>query len=195
VVDYGDRAELVLLAVIDTETGDELPLVDFWGFKTAKHYDGIATLTELAQSQLSNFEGYVVRFASGLRVKVKLGEYVRLHKLITGINEGFVLDALINGDDLAKLTENVPDEFNTWLKATVDKLQACFNEIEDAATNVFRSTTATTRKEYAEAFKQTPYVSILFAMLDGKNHGKIIWRMVADTIKVSDAPLRVDVDA
>lgn len=190
VVNYGDRAELVLLAVIDTKTGEEYPSVG-WGFKTARRFDGITSLEELALSNIPNFEGFVARFANGLRVKVKLGEYVRLHKLITGINEKFVLESLMNGDDLAQVMEQVPDEFNVWLRNTIAHFKERYTEIETAAKAALINTSAGSRKEYAEAFKRTHLVSILFAMLDSKDYSRIIWRMVAVERRWEGAPRMV----
>lgn len=193
-VDYGDRAELVMLAVIDTKTGDEYP-ANGWGFKTARRFDGVTDLAALAAMDKRNFEGYVVRFVSGLRVKVKLGEYVRLHKLITGVNEKFVLEALMNGDDLAQLMEHVPDEFNTWLRNTIAHFRGCYVETDGAAQCAFSGIVAANRKEFAEAAKKTPFAPILFAMLDGKDYSRIIWRMIADTRKLDGAPKLGLIDA
>lgn len=187
VVDYGSRAELVLLAVIVTSTGAELS-IDDRGFATAKRYEGIDNLAALAQASITNFEGYVVHFRSGLRVKVKLGEYVRLHKLITGINEKFVLDSLVNGDDLSQIAEQVPDEFNAWLRTTIADLRARYGDIEGLAQGIMRKTVAGSRKEYAEVFKVSRLAPILFAMLDGKDYGKLIWRMIATERKLDGAP-------
>ena len=41
---------------------------------------------EFIKESAPNSEGIVVRFDDGLRVKVKYEEYIRLHKLLTGVN-------------------------------------------------------------------------------------------------------------
>jgi RNA ligase len=178
VVDYGNRRELVLLAVIDTATGRESPLTDV-GFPVVKQHGDINDIASLRALNWENTEGFVVRFASGLRVKVKCAEYVRLHRLLTGVTEKMILeDYLMTGADFASLLERVPDEFNTWLQQTVKNLRAQYHDIEQAARRIFDSATATTRKEYAAIFTRTPYSAILFQMLDGRDYSQLIWKMI-----------------
>ncbi|MHB1773398.1 MAG: T4 RnlA family RNA ligase [Acidimicrobiales bacterium] len=116
VVDYGSREDLVLLAAFHGD-GREVPLED-----VASHWDGIGTvvrswdsgqdLGEIAAMLGSNTgldgqdhggtdaEGYVVAFASGIRVKAKFADYLRLHRLLTGVTERDVWRA-VAFDDLA----------------------------------------------------------------------------------------------
>lgn len=87
VVDYGDREELVLLAIIETATGKEIPLSEYDSpFPVVKRYDGFSQFDELLATQDQSREGFVVRFESGQRVKIKFDEYKRLHKLLTGVS-------------------------------------------------------------------------------------------------------------
>ncbi len=183
VVNYGDRRELVLLAVIDTTTGQEHPVRDI-GFPVATKYEGISDVISLCTLDWDNSEGFVVRFASGLRVKVKCAEYVRLHRLLTGVTEKMILeDYLMTGTDITSLLERVPDEFNVWLQQTVRDFRAQYDAIEQAARQIFTATQATTRKEYAALFTQTPYSAILFRMLDNRDYTQLIWKQIS-------APLR-----
>lgn len=178
VVNYGDRRELVLLAIIDTATGREYPLTDV-GFPVAKQHGEVTDVASLRALNLDNEEGFVVRFASGLRVKVKCAEYVRLHRLLTGLSEKMILEEyLMTGADLTNLIERVPDEFNAWLQQTVNHLRAQYNDIEKAARQIFLATEATTRKEYAAIFTKTAYSAILFQMLDGRDYTQLIWKRV-----------------
>lgn len=193
VVDYGDARRLVLLAMIHTESGRELsrPMFDavLWGDR-AERID--MTIDEMRNYTAFNREGFVIRFASGLRVKVKLAEYVRLHKLLTGITERTIWrDYLMPGNDIAPLLDRVPDEFNAWLRGVVGNLRSAYAGIESDARRVFESTNATTRKEYAEAFSKSPYAPILFNMLDGKDYSRHIWKWLEPengaTFKVDEA--------
>lgn len=178
VVDYGARRELVLLAVIETATGREHTVPDA-GFPVARRYEDVHDLPSLQRQQWDNTEGFVVRFASGLRVKVKCAEYVRLHHLLTGVTEKMVLEEyLMTGADMESLYERVPDEFNAWLRRTVRNFYAQYTQIEQTARQIFTSTSATTRKEYAAVFTQTPYRTVLFQMLDGRDYKQLIWKMI-----------------
>jgi RNA ligase len=103
VVNSGDRRELILLAIIDTTTGHELPLTEV-GVPVAKKHDGVNDVTSLHVLNWDNSEGFVVRFASGLRVKAKCAEYVRLHRLLTGVSEKMILEEyLMIGANLTSL--------------------------------------------------------------------------------------------
>lgn len=95
-VDYGTTRDLVLLAVIDIATGADLPLdaIDWPGPVAAVRQFGsvdeiIAWAEEDSDDALT--EGFVARFDTGgdgphLRVKVKSGRYVDLHRLKYGLN-------------------------------------------------------------------------------------------------------------
>ena len=182
VVNYGGAEFLALLAAIDTATGREFPIDDL-GFCTPARYEGVTSVQDLKRVNWSNAEGFVIRFAGGLRVKVKMEEYVRLHKLLTGISEKRILeDFLVPGNDIRPLLERVPDEFYDWVRGTVDRFLVEFAKIEMTASAEMDQVTqqgCRTRKEYAAAFTKSPNMHILFRMLDGKNYSNLIWKRLA----------------
>lgn len=188
VVNYGDRRELVLLAIIDTATGREFPLTEV-GFPVAKKHDGVNDVASLRALNWDNSEGFVVRFVSGLRVKVKCAEYVRLHRLLTGVSEKMILEEyLMTEANMTSLLERVPDEFHRWLQQTVNNLRAQYDDIERTAQQVFTAAEAATRKEYAAIFTKTAYSAILFHMLDGRDYSQLIWK----SIKARSLSFKVD---
>jgi RNA ligase len=93
VVDYGQREELVLLAVIDNQTGDETFVKDIeaeakrLGLSYAKRIkaSGVDEILKLKDKLTGNEEGYVFHWSQhkNLRLKMKGTEYVRLHRLLT----------------------------------------------------------------------------------------------------------------
>lgn len=105
VVDYGKREELILLAIIDTKTGKEFPPKDV-GFPIVKRYDGIKDLKDLQALEEDNREGFVVRFKSGYRLKIKFAEYLRIHKLITKVSSIVVWEYLRTGQSMTELLES-----------------------------------------------------------------------------------------
>ena len=117
VVDYGDKEELILLGVFNTKTGEEIrPLDQFNAFKTALLYDGIRDaflrIEHLKSLEQNNKEGFVVRFRSGLRVKVKFDEYIRLHKIVTMTNSKLIWEHLKDKKPFGELIDRVPDELD-----------------------------------------------------------------------------------
>jgi RNA ligase len=178
VVDYGDKNDLVLLAVVDNATGEDLPLPDI-GFPVVKKYDGINDLSLLKSLEEENKEGFVIKFKNGLRVKVKFAEYLRLHRIVTGVSNVIIWEHLAEGRSFEDLLEKVPDEFYEWVKKTSADLTAQYNAILFDSQSSFKQ--LDTRKETALYFQMQKYRSILFAMLDGKSYDKIIWKMVRPT--------------
>jgi T4 RnlA family RNA ligase len=175
IVDYGDKDDLILLAVIDNATGDGLPAPDI-GFPIVKKYDGINDFSLLKDLQEENKEGFVIRFKSGLRAKVKFAEYLRLHRIVTGVSNVVIWEHLSEGRSFEDLLDRVPDEFYEWVKKTIDELKAQYEAILNDSQNAFKQFES--RKETALYFQTQKHPAVLFAMLDGKPVDKIIWKML-----------------
>jgi RNA ligase len=175
VVDYADTDDLVLLAVVDNKTGldKSLPAI---GFPVVKKYDGVKDFNTLKSIEEENKEGFVIKFEGGLRVKVKFSEYLRLHRIITGVSNLVIWEHLSEGRSFEDLLEKVPDEFYEWVKKTIDELTALFDKILADSKNSFKQ--LDTRKETALYFQTQKYPAVLFAMLDGKPFDKIIWKQI-----------------
>ena len=183
VVDYGGMEDIVLLAVIDNKTGEELNPLPAGGFTHVKRYDGMKDFANLEQRP--NSEGYAVFFPSSKqRFKIKFEEYVRLHRLITGVNARRIWDLLRNHQPMDELLERVPDEFFAWVKKTKDNLEAEYNLVESLAVGHWEVVkNLPDRKAQALALskiepKQRVVVPIVFRLLDKKPYEEIIWRML-----------------
>lgn len=175
VVDYGATEELFLLAVIETATGRELPLPQL-GVPVVRRYDGISDFNQLLAQPGANREGFVVRFQSGLRVKLKFEDYKRLHKLLTGISARHIWEALREGRELTEILERVPDEFYQWVRALETGLREQYAQIEEQARRDFK--VLRDRKETAGYFQTCANPGILFSMLDGKDYSQQIWKLL-----------------
>jgi RNA ligase len=192
VVDYGDRAELVLLGAIDIATGADIHIGDisWWpGARTMQHLN-LGDVHDVRDYALSDDkeedEGVVaVWYRPGepsFRLKVKHPEYVRLHRIITGINTKRIWEVLSDGGDFTDVIDRVPDEFYGWVKGTISDLRQQHRDIEDAAFEQFQIICLNTedgdRKGFAEAAKKSPYPGLMFSLLDGKDIEPMIWKMV-----------------
>ncbi|MGW1864164.1 T4 RnlA family RNA ligase [Streptomyces mauvecolor] len=181
VVDYGGRRDLVLLAAYDA-TGEEIGLsraAEDWApvGSVARTWPPmpLAELLARAESNVhadgreatgTDAEGYVLRYASGLRVKAKISEYVRLHKVFTGITErdiwrflglrrfagedpkrvaqalgcapGEIAELTADGaDPLEAMLQQVPDEFDTWVQSVAARLDGQAAELARLAAEHF----------------------------------------------------------
>ena len=133
VCDYGKATKLVALTAIDTASGAEIDR-RLAGIETTEHHPReVIDLATGHADERDNREGYVLRFASGVRVKVKHDEYVRLHKVMTNISSVTIWEYL--RDDLAIMTllDRVPDEFYQWVRDTIRKLEDDYEQLEDQA--------------------------------------------------------------
>jgi RNA ligase len=178
VVDYGDREDLVLLGAFE-EDGTETPLAvaaDDWTHigSVVRTWPALPLpeLLKLAEANARpdgtptsgiSTEGYVIRYASGLRAKAKLSEYVRLHKVLTGINERDIwrmaglqryadqppklvakalgcqvgeVTAVQQGgvSPLDALLDAVPDEFDQWVKSVIARLEFQARQLDRTVT-------------------------------------------------------------
>ncbi|WP_428655929.1 T4 RnlA family RNA ligase [Runella sp.] len=174
VVDYGTERKLVLLAVIDTQTG--IDAVQASGFEIVKRYDGLNDLHVLKTLEEANKEGFVVRFRNGYRLKVKFDEYQRIHRIVTGVSNVSIWEYLKEGQDLTPILEKVPDEFYDWVKETHTQLLNQFAEIEAICKADFR--VLDTRKDTALYFQTCRYPAVLFKMFDQKPYNEVIWKQL-----------------
>ena len=191
VVDYGNRRELVLLTVIETSSGYEVPYQSVLPtyskyFTVVKKYDvTINNLMDLKRLEEDNKEGFVVKFEDGFRVKVKFEEYIRLHGILTNVSNITVWEHLMNNYDFDALLDRVPDEFYTWLQNVIAKLQSGFNDIERESlkefTRISHINEIVGRKEFAAEAGKSQYRAILFKMYDKRSYNELIWKMIRPT--------------
>jgi len=168
VVDYGNREDIVLLAAF-TKAGGEIDIsVLDWPlgskvtrFSSSNSHEGIVNLISNCENSLvggTEFEGYVARFKSGLRTKVKLADYLRIHRLMTGVTERDIWRAVghdvLNNAGITDLVQqsrvlkcqpneivsyndlvlDAPDEFQGWADTTRDELMKNFGNAFTAVT-------------------------------------------------------------
>jgi hypothetical protein len=211
VVDYGTQESLVLLALINNETGEEMPWEEMIqhasnnGIGVPRVFD--ITAEQASQKSLGaekNFEGYVLTWyrAGGppFRVKVKYLDYLRLHRLVTGVTPKHVYEII--RDSPYMLQDYLNDELVTpWFKQFVLKwknaLELRYQENAVKASIAFHEARTKlevppfgsafpTRKQWAEEFSKYPEIAgILFGMLDGKDVVPMLWKTVKPLIKGS----------
>ncbi len=196
VVDY-DFEGLVLLSLVNNATAREADraLVESFGqfnhVLVVKKFD--KTLAECAAENNLNEEGYVLTFSNGVKVKVKFASYVRLHRILTGLNPKSVWEMLsLKQDEAIEVLlsdELMPETFKAWLLGWVTQLRSRYVEIEKEAKTVFAGKPAGSRKDDALYFTKIAkhLTGILFKMLDGRDYAEVIWDMIrpkaTDTFK------------
>ena len=182
VVNYGELEEIILLAVIDTNTGKELNVDDFRGlFETVEEYKDITNWETLRDDiDGTNREGFVIKFENGFRLKLKYQEYFELHRILYGLTDNAIFEMLCNNqlDDLQVIIDKLPEPQKVKIEYIVNQYITVFNVIKMQCVNDFRSDFET-RKDAAEYFKTCKYSSVLFAMLNGDDITRYIWKIIA----------------
>jgi RNA ligase len=190
VVDYGGREDLVLLAVFETDTGRELDDAELVGepFPRPKRwgYAGLADLLTAADAvegpDFDGQEGVVVRFASGLRLKIKRAEYVRLHRLVTGITPRRIWELLKAGDSTDRLFDGTSEGFQAWARAHVHRLQQTHDwmglEARDTFWEIVGAELPDRKTFAAQATTHGSLTPILFRLYDEKPYDEIIWKLL-----------------
>jgi RNA ligase len=146
VIAYAEPA-LVLLAAYD-ENGLELETAALqkvaaalaWRMAECYYYDSFAALVAEAHQLPASREGFVIRFANGLRLKVKGAEYRRIHALISHCTPLALWEAWAAGDDLNAIRRELPEEFWSDFDGIITLLQqamaALTTRIAQAVANV-----------------------------------------------------------
>ncbi|MFD3513500.1 RNA ligase [Streptomyces sp. NPDC058657] len=236
VVDYGDRRDLVLLAAFGAD-GAEVPLetaaqawapigsvVRLWPAMPLDELlalTGSNTLIGGAPATGTDAEGFVLRFASGVRAKAKIAEYVRLHKVLTGVTErdiwtrygiqrfadaglpakqiaqavGCSPTEAATGRPLDDLLEQVPDEFDAWVRGVVTALEEAAADRERAIDAAYATIAplAGDRAAFARAvqgWQDRELRSAMFLRLEGRPTDLLVWRslkpVAADPFKTNE---------
>lgn len=188
VLDYENMDDLILLGAVENATGNSRGtdiFFEVWWYGPRTKTFPYSTLKEALEApNRQNAEGLVVHFLdSNERLKIKQEDYVRLHKIISGLNERAVWEHLSEGKSVESLLDGVPDEFHDWvikvasrLKATVDagacEVETAYSTILDTLPREF------TKKDFAMVAKDHVRRAELFARHDGKTYLPKLWKDV-----------------
>lgn len=196
-----DFEGLVLLGLVNKETGFETvhEHVEAIGKKNDLRvvYRHKKFLAEIVAENEVGREGYVLSYHSEelkppVKVKVKFADYVRLHRVVTGMNPKSVWEILSSNGSLSSLFDGTPQHFQDWLSHWEAKLENEHLELVKAVNRVFAKrpfypfyvdkSEKERRKACAEYFKaEAPHLTApLFRMLDGDVNGAqmAVWKMI-----------------
>ena len=107
----------------------------------------------------------------GLRAKVKLSQYRRLHQMIFGTSTKAIWELLVAGQDPLAAVADGPADLRDWVERVHNDLVRVQTGImADAAVVVSSLPPATLadRRAAAEVIKASQYPSVAFALLDGR---------------------------
>ena len=134
-------------------------------------------------------EGFVLRWPDGTRAKVKLDEYVRLHRLIFGASTKTVWAALRAGETPEATTVDLPEELRAWITETAAGLRAEFAAVRTGVAGFVEEArqlglVGGPRKEFAAwvnahaEIRARDWMGQVFRVADGRSVDDEIWRKV-----------------
>lgn len=182
VCDYGSQRKLVLLAKFDP-FGNEYDIAQYKNFfPLAKKFE-FSCLDGIKSKIPINEEGYVVRFKSGKRIKVKGEEYVKLHRLVSSVSSKSIFEMISGGleEELESAISFLPDELHSWANKVRDKIKKKFVSVFLECETSYREFPS--RKESAAYFLTQKHPQVLFSMLDKKDINDMIWKIVWSELK------------
>lgn len=197
VVHY-DRDKLVLLAMINNETGEEVNPRTLYTWANSNFTEPIPfydkTVKAVIEEDRVNYEGYILSwFRAGrepLKVKVKHPQFLKWQKIVHETTAKNVFQALRAGD-MEKL-ESWMNLSSPYLRSTVkewtDNFNAEYQKIRKAASDIVLHGLGRfeTRKEFALYLQQPEnkyYAHVCYAMMDEKDYKEIVWDLVEPLTK------------
>ena len=208
VVNYGERAELVLIGIRNRFTGSELstPELRMWattlGLSMPITYEfrTVAEATQALKALDVHHEGWVCVFADGQRFKFKGDAYLIVHKFISGVSFAHVLDA-VEGNLFDVMIDGIPDEFlgeaRQFHQQILDEIEQHRNTVSGYYTNAMQSISASAtpdkglRKEYALWVKTNvpmEYTGMMFHLFDQYDITPIVYKHIRKLHKGSEPP-------
>lgn len=156
VVDYGQREDLVLLAIRSLRTGEYIShygtdvIAGLHGFARpgAFTFNSVTDILEVAGQIDANQEGWVAEFSDGSRWKFKGDRYRELHKLISGLSYRKVAEAM-ERNSLDALFAVIPDEFLDEARRWAAEIEAEVAGIETAVREAYELAPKDDQKTFA----------------------------------------------
>jgi len=195
VVDYKDETFLVLLAIFEKNGEEWHPrrvdqIAQACGFRRPKRYD-IDLRGDIPFND--NEEGYVARFESGLRVKIKSPAYLRVHRLLNYMSPKGVIE-LIRGKEygvtLLQLPKGIQQDFDDIRASVQNSYDALKISVEDIARRI-PDGDRKTKALWIQANAPNRLSGLVFASMDGKSIEDKLWRIVSDDLKEEVIPNEV----
>jgi RNA ligase len=199
VVDYKGQEKLILLAIRNTDSGEETP----GALDSARElgFDVIDEIqisldelkNEIQRKDFINKEGFVIVYENGFKVKIKYAEYFRLHKIISNVNERFVWEFMSQGKPLELI--NIPDETFQFIKDTQKSLQDTFDAKWKEFDKIYQEVHLSLNQKYGvDNWEKKDFAlivvpvhkklsGVLFKLYENRiNEAKeIVWKMIEPT--------------
>ena len=150
-----DFKGLVLLSI--WEDGYEIPrttnrdydFADLSGFKLVevKKFDSIEQILKEVEGLKWDKEGFVVRFKSGYRLKIKGAEYLKIHKILSHCTPIAIWEMMLNKFDSSEILKQIPEEMRIDFESILQILTVKYNNLLSEIKEMVEQTNHMTDKE------------------------------------------------
>jgi RNA ligase len=191
VVSYGDTDDLILLGAVNIRTGKSIPAdeVTEWPGARVEKFEYADMPSVLASQPRDNREGFVIHYPeTDARIKYKYEDYVRLHRIVTGVNEKSIWGLMSSKQDIDSWLSDLPDEFVAYVNTNRDKIQGEYDTMATEARATYANAISdmpadATRKDYALKFARVApgkQMSLMFNLLDNAEGAfeEQIWKRI-----------------
>jgi hypothetical protein len=198
VVSYDIPDQLILTALINNETGEELPYNDLYHYaflNGMKAVDIFAkSLGTVLTEDRENKEGYVLSYPrpgqTPLKLKVKHETFLKMQKIVHNATPRNVYEALVAQDhDLLDKWINTPDPtLNMFVQTWASKFIGAYGHAVNRAKLLVQNARLRNyeKREAAEFFllpENRGLASIAFAIWDDKDVKPIAWKVVKEVFR------------
>jgi RNA ligase len=182
IVNYGDTTDIILLDVLNIDTGhscqDEIDRLRILAVPYVNEYY-FNSVDDVLCFQEHNAEGFVLKFDNEIRVKVKFEEYLLWQRAAVDISPKRIWQKLHDGEPL------YPPALPAHLVGKIKEIAQAFNEKYSIIQTEIDNFIATkiepyiaTKKDIAILYPDHPYKHIFFLYLDNKSYKQAIWKLL-----------------
>lgn len=196
VVNYDIPDQLILTALINNDTGEEMPYNELYyyaglnGMKVADIFS--KSVGDVINEDRSNKEGYVLSYPRvgqpPLKLKIKHDNFLKLQKLTHAVTVRTIFESLVEGrtDILQTWVDQMPPELAKLIQGQIGFFIEAYTRVLLAARNLFMQAhnRSQTRAEFAEVVKKNPVSALAFGLLDNKDIRPMAWKHVEKKFKV-----------
>lgn len=198
--DFGDRRELILHGIFENESCKEIPLWEYEPlesmrldglpiietFESSDEFDGFDKIIEKYPFEM-NREGFVVRFESGFRIKLKYDEYKNLSHLKNVVSSKNLIELIISGG-INDLLDEMPEHVKTKVKDMEDKMYSEYEKIYTESYAMLKKHFSEDKATFAKSLmSDKSYSSVVFAMYAKPNIIEdVIWKIVKNNIEAAE---------
>ena len=176
VINYGGFEGLVLLSAYNNESGIEfsksqlIELANSADVRMVESYKfiSVSDLLHRAKSLSANHEGWVLRYPSGYRVKIKGEAYCELHKAVSGLSPISVWEHFVSVGNREELKRVVPEEFHAEINSMYKIYRSRFDSKMDEVVAWIAESSRWSNKELGLS-KDVPADVLPWLFLDRKS--------------------------